>query len=57
MAFTLGAGTTALGLSWILRSSSLSALWIGIALFGLVLIIGKNLYMRRFAKPANESSN
>ena len=51
LTFTLGAGTTALGLSWILRSSSLSTLWVGIALFGLVLIIGKNLYMRRYAEP------
>ena len=51
LTFTLGAGTTALGLSWILRSSSLSALWIGIALFGITLNIGKNLFMRRFAEP------
>ena len=57
LTFTLGAGTTALGLSWILRSSSLSALWIGIALFGLVLIIGKNLHMRRYAEPEIEASD
>ena len=57
LTFTLGAGTTALGLSWILRSSSLSALWIGIALFGLVLIIGKNLYMRHYAEPEIEASD
>ena len=51
LTFTLGAGTTALGLSWILRSSSLSALWIGIALFGITLTLGKNLYIRRYAEP------
>ena len=55
--FTLGAGTTALGLSWILRSSALSALWIGIALFGITLTLGKNLYMRRFAEPEIEASD
>ena len=57
LTFTLGAGTTALGLSWILRSSSLSALWIGIALFGITLIIGKNLFLRRYAELANEASD
>ena len=51
LTFTLGIGTTALGLSWILRSSSLSALWIGIALFGITLTLGKNLFMRRYAEP------
>jgi apolipoprotein N-acyltransferase len=51
LTFTLGAGTTALGLSWILRSSSLYALWIGIALFGITLTLGKNLYIRRYAEP------
>ena len=55
LTFTLGAGTTALWLSWILRSSSLSALWIGIALFVITLIIGKNLFMRRYAELANEA--
>lgn len=57
LTFTLGAGTTALGLSWILRSSSLSTLWVGIALFGITLIIGKNLYMRRYAEPEIEASD
>ena len=52
LTFTLGAGTTALGLSWILRSSTLSALWIGIT-----LTLGKNLYMRRFAEPEIEASD
>ncbi|MDG2295186.1 MAG: hypothetical protein P8L41_05790 [Paracoccaceae bacterium] len=39
-----------------MRSSTLSALWIGIALFGLVLIIGKTLYMHRFAEPATKGN-
>ena len=51
LTFTLGIGTTTLGLSWILRSSSLSALWIGIALFGITLTLGTNLFMRRYAEP------
>lgn len=54
---TLGAATTALGLSWILRSSSLSALWIGIALFSITLTLGKKIYMRRFAEPEIEFSD
>lgn len=56
LSFRFGGGMI-VALTFVLQSISISALWLGIALFGLVLIIGKNLYLRRFAEPEIEASD
>ena len=56
LSFRFGSGMI-VALTFVLQSISISALWLGIALFGLVLIIGKNLYMRRYAEPEIEASD
>ena len=56
LSFRFGGGMI-VALTFVLQSISISALWLGIALFGLVLTLGKNLYLRRFAEPEIEASD
>ena len=60
--FRIGLGLAIIALAPLAFSNSLlifilSAVLNGIALFGVTLTLGKNLYMRRYAEPENESSD
>ena len=60
--FRIGLGLAIIALAPLAFSNSLlililSAVLNGIALFGITLTLGKNLYMRRYAEPENESSD